>query len=186
MLKRSDDLGHSDPHHYVWCASQHHKFEPTNAHADGRAAEEGERLTAPATSAPRFTVGQYPWPSGSRTNASKSSNACWATPSSPRSRHGRSTGVMSDQTASEGASNRTVNTEIGALRPARDVKSEGRASDQGRAEPRQLITPRGPVARPSRWARALRTLASRLATVNGLARKSTPLRALSVCAASWA
>ena len=25
MLKRADALGHSDPEHYVWCASQHHK-----------------------------------------------------------------------------------------------------------------------------------------------------------------
>jgi integrase len=29
MLKRSDGLGHTDPNHYVWCASQHHKFDPT-------------------------------------------------------------------------------------------------------------------------------------------------------------
>ena len=29
MLKRADDLGHTDPAHYLWCASQHHKFEPT-------------------------------------------------------------------------------------------------------------------------------------------------------------
>jgi integrase len=28
MLKRADALGHTDPHHYVWCASQHHKFDP--------------------------------------------------------------------------------------------------------------------------------------------------------------
>ena len=25
MLKRADDLGHTDPEHYVWCAGQHHK-----------------------------------------------------------------------------------------------------------------------------------------------------------------
>ena len=29
MLKRADDLGHTDPEHYVWCASQHHKLDPT-------------------------------------------------------------------------------------------------------------------------------------------------------------
>jgi integrase len=29
MLKRADDLGHTDPEHYVWCASQHHKYDPT-------------------------------------------------------------------------------------------------------------------------------------------------------------
>jgi integrase len=28
MLKRADDLGHTDPAHYLWCASQHHKFDP--------------------------------------------------------------------------------------------------------------------------------------------------------------
>jgi integrase len=28
MLKRADDLGHTDPEHYVWCASQHHKYDP--------------------------------------------------------------------------------------------------------------------------------------------------------------
>src|SRR3954467_10071029 len=29
MLRRADTLGHVDPDHYVWCASQHHKFDPT-------------------------------------------------------------------------------------------------------------------------------------------------------------
>jgi integrase len=29
MLKRADDLGHADPNHYLWCANQHHKFDPT-------------------------------------------------------------------------------------------------------------------------------------------------------------
>jgi integrase len=28
MLKRADDLGHTDSEHYVWCASQHHKYDP--------------------------------------------------------------------------------------------------------------------------------------------------------------
>jgi len=29
MLKRADDLGHTDPTHYLWCASQHHQVDPT-------------------------------------------------------------------------------------------------------------------------------------------------------------
>ena len=29
MLRRADTLGHTDPDHYVWCSSQHHKFDPT-------------------------------------------------------------------------------------------------------------------------------------------------------------
>ena len=29
MLKRADELGHTDPTHYLWCASQHHKLDPT-------------------------------------------------------------------------------------------------------------------------------------------------------------
>ncbi len=29
MLKRADALGHTDPRHYVWCASQPHQFDPT-------------------------------------------------------------------------------------------------------------------------------------------------------------
>jgi len=29
MLKRADALGHTDPDHYVWCASQHNNFDPT-------------------------------------------------------------------------------------------------------------------------------------------------------------
>ena len=29
MLTRADKLGHSDPHHYLWCASQHHQLDPT-------------------------------------------------------------------------------------------------------------------------------------------------------------
>ena len=29
MLKRADDLGHTDPTHYLWCATQHHKIDPT-------------------------------------------------------------------------------------------------------------------------------------------------------------
>jgi integrase len=28
MLTRADLLGHTDPAHYLWCASQHHKFDP--------------------------------------------------------------------------------------------------------------------------------------------------------------
>jgi integrase len=29
MIARADRLGHTDPEHYLWCASQHHKFDPT-------------------------------------------------------------------------------------------------------------------------------------------------------------
>ena len=29
MVKRADTLGHTEPHHYLWCASQHHKLDPT-------------------------------------------------------------------------------------------------------------------------------------------------------------
>ena len=29
MVKRADLLGHTDPNHYLWCANQHHKLDPT-------------------------------------------------------------------------------------------------------------------------------------------------------------
>jgi integrase len=29
MVKRADTLGHSSPEHYLWCASQHHKLDPS-------------------------------------------------------------------------------------------------------------------------------------------------------------
>ncbi len=29
MIERADKLGHTDPEHYLWCASQHHKMDPT-------------------------------------------------------------------------------------------------------------------------------------------------------------
>jgi integrase len=29
MLKRADDLGQTDPNHYLWCSNQHHKLDPT-------------------------------------------------------------------------------------------------------------------------------------------------------------
>lgn len=29
MLKRADELGHRAPDHYLWCANQHHNFDPT-------------------------------------------------------------------------------------------------------------------------------------------------------------
>jgi integrase len=29
MFERADELGHADAEHYLWCASQHHKFDPT-------------------------------------------------------------------------------------------------------------------------------------------------------------
>jgi integrase len=29
MIERADQLGHVDPEHYLWCASQHHQLDPT-------------------------------------------------------------------------------------------------------------------------------------------------------------
>ena len=29
MLKRADELGHTDAEHYLWCANQHHNYDPT-------------------------------------------------------------------------------------------------------------------------------------------------------------
>jgi integrase len=29
MIERANRLGHMDPEHYLWCASQHHKFDAT-------------------------------------------------------------------------------------------------------------------------------------------------------------
>src|SRR5262245_35021705 len=29
MVRRADLLGYTEPTHYLWCASQHHKFDPT-------------------------------------------------------------------------------------------------------------------------------------------------------------
>ncbi len=29
MVKRAETLGHTEPEHYLWCASQHHKLDPT-------------------------------------------------------------------------------------------------------------------------------------------------------------
>jgi integrase len=29
MLKRADELGHTNPEHYLWCASQHHHYDPS-------------------------------------------------------------------------------------------------------------------------------------------------------------
>ena len=29
MVTRADKLGHTEPQHYLWCASQHHKLDPT-------------------------------------------------------------------------------------------------------------------------------------------------------------
>jgi len=29
MLKRADELGHTDQEHYLWCESQHHHYDPT-------------------------------------------------------------------------------------------------------------------------------------------------------------
>jgi integrase len=29
MIARADQLGHTNPDHYLWCANQHHSFDPT-------------------------------------------------------------------------------------------------------------------------------------------------------------
>lgn len=29
MIERADELGHKNPEHYLWCANQYHKFDPT-------------------------------------------------------------------------------------------------------------------------------------------------------------
>ena len=29
ILKRADELGHRDAEHYLWCANQHHNYDPT-------------------------------------------------------------------------------------------------------------------------------------------------------------
>jgi hypothetical protein len=29
MFKRADELAHTDPEHYLWCASPHHHYDPT-------------------------------------------------------------------------------------------------------------------------------------------------------------
>jgi integrase len=29
MLKRADELGHTEPEHYLWCSRQHHRHDPT-------------------------------------------------------------------------------------------------------------------------------------------------------------
>jgi integrase len=54
MLKRADDLGHTVPEHYLWCASQHHKFDPTKLAANWdtawRALREAAGLPGPAVS----------------------------------------------------------------------------------------------------------------------------------------
>ena len=49
MLKRADDLGHTDPEHYVWCASQHHKIRSAEAR------EQVGRRLAVATESSWFT-----------------------------------------------------------------------------------------------------------------------------------
>ena len=35
MVTRADKLGHSDPHHYLWCASQHTSSTPRSRRASG-------------------------------------------------------------------------------------------------------------------------------------------------------
>ena len=46
MLKRADDLGHTGPNHYLCCASQHHKFDPTKPAAKWDTAWRGATRAA--------------------------------------------------------------------------------------------------------------------------------------------
>ena len=38
MLRRADELGHTDPDHYLWCASPHFKYDPTKPAKKWRSA----------------------------------------------------------------------------------------------------------------------------------------------------
>jgi integrase len=38
MVRRADLLGHTEPTHYLWCASQHHKFDPSKPAANWHTA----------------------------------------------------------------------------------------------------------------------------------------------------
>jgi hypothetical protein len=64
MLKRADELGHTEAEHYLWCASQHHHHDPTKP-AKKWAAPGGRYGTEPASPA-----------SGSTTYATRSSRIC--------------------------------------------------------------------------------------------------------------
>jgi integrase len=49
MVARADRLGHTDPSHYLWCASQHHKFDPTKPAAKWNTAWRALRNAAGLT-----------------------------------------------------------------------------------------------------------------------------------------
>lgn len=46
MLARADKLGHTNPDHYLWCASQYHKFDPTEPAANWNSAWRALRTAA--------------------------------------------------------------------------------------------------------------------------------------------
>jgi integrase len=64
MLKRADELGHTEAEHYLWCASQHLHHEPTKPAKKWDGAWRSLR-TEPASPA-----------SGSTTYATRSSRIC--------------------------------------------------------------------------------------------------------------
>lgn len=54
MLMRADALGHTDPGHYLWCASQHGKFDPTKPAAKWDTAWRNLRAAADLPKGFRF------------------------------------------------------------------------------------------------------------------------------------
>jgi integrase len=46
MLKRAHELGHTDPEHYLWCASQHHHYDPAKPAKQWGAAWRSLRVAA--------------------------------------------------------------------------------------------------------------------------------------------
>jgi integrase len=53
MLKRADELGHTKPEHYLWCASQHHRYDPTNP---AKRSDGAWRSLRDAAGLPRFRL----------------------------------------------------------------------------------------------------------------------------------
>ena len=72
MVARADELGHSEPEHYLWCASQHHKLDPTKPASKWdtawRALRDAGRATWPAVPRPA-SHGRHPAPRGRRTGS---------------------------------------------------------------------------------------------------------------------
>ena len=45
MIRRADLLGHTEPTHYLWCASQHHQLDPSKPAAIGTRLPRGDFRT---------------------------------------------------------------------------------------------------------------------------------------------